>query len=94
MEGNAVVYVDGLSPEELRTYATEAYSRVGGILVALTGADGDYKYVIASASVDLKPMIKDINSALSGRGGGSSSMAQGSFAASPDEIKNYFLAKM
>ena len=93
-DGNAVVLLDGLSPEELRTYATEAYSRIGGILVALTGAEGDYKYVIASSSVDLKPMIKDINSALSGRGGGSSSMAQGSFAASLDEIKSYFLAKM
>ena len=92
-DGNAVVCIDGLSPEELRIYATEAYSRVGGMLVALTGADGDYKYVIASQSVDLKSIIKDINIALSGRGGGSSSMAQGSFAASIAAIEGYFAAK-
>ena len=63
------------------------------MLVALTGEDGDYKYVIASQSVDLKSIIKDINIALSGRGGGSSSMAQGSFAASIAAIEGYFAAK-
>ena len=90
-DGNAVVYIEGITPEELRIYATEAYSRVGGILVAITGAEGDYKYAVASKSVDLKTIIKDINAALSGRGGGSSSMAQGAFAKSLDEIENYFL---
>ena len=91
-DANAVVRLNGLTPEELRIYATEAYNKVGGILVAVCGVDGDYKYVIASNTVDLKPIIKDINSSLFGRGGGSSSMAQGSFAATISEIERYFLA--
>ena len=91
-DGNAVVSLEGFSPEELRAFASRAVSRVGGILVALTGKDGDYKYAIASNTTDLKSIIKDVNARLSGRGGGNGSMAQGSFSASLDEIKAYFLS--
>jgi len=89
-EGNRVIFLEGLAPEELRAFASDAAKSTGGIFVALTGEEGDYKYVAASGSADLKNVIKDINTALRGRGGGSPSMMQGSFAASLDEIKAYF----
>ncbi len=89
-DGNAVVYLDSVSAEELRAFAAEAVSRVGGILVALTGTEGDYKYAIASASVDIRAKIKEFNTALSGRGGGSPELAQGAFAASLDAIEAFF----
>ena len=92
-DGNAVVYLDSVSAEELRAFAAEAVSRVGGILVALTGEEGDYKYAIASSSVDIRAKIKEINTVLSGRGGGSPQLAQGTFAASLDAIKAFFTAK-
>ena len=90
---NLVLYFADLEGEELRVFASEAMHRVDGTLVVLGGCDGAYKYVIASSTADLRAAARDINAALGGRGGGSPTMIQGSFAASLSEIKAYFSAK-
>lgn len=87
---NAVYHLPDMSMDELREFCNAASPKVGGILVALTGTDGDYKYIIASTSVDLRARSKEINAALSGRGGGRPEMIQGSFAAPLEIIKEYF----
>ena len=89
-EGNAVVYLPELSSEELRAYVNVGVKRVSGMLVALTGKEGDYKYIIASEKINITEHIKAINAALSGRGGGKPFAVQGSFNSSLVEIKNYF----
>lgn len=89
-DGNAVVFVDGVGMDALRELANAAVSKVGGILVVLTGTDGDYKYVAASASVNLRDLAKEINAALSGRGGGRPEMIQGSLGAPLEKIREYF----
>lgn len=89
-DGNAVYVFDGFGIDELREVANTSTSRVGGILVLLSGADGNYKYVISSSSVDLRRASRDINSALNGKGGGRPEMIQGSFYTSLDNIKKYF----
>ena len=92
-EGNMVVLLSDFSIDELRAFSNAAGERVGGLLVALSGADGDYKYVISSASCDLSREIKDINTALSGRGGGRGGMVQGSFLTDIESIRAYFNGK-
>ena len=87
---NAVYLLDGFSMDDLRAFANAAKSRVGGMLVALSGTDGDYKYVIASDFVNLSEEMKNIKSALAGSGGGKSVMVQGSFLEPLDKIKAYF----
>ncbi len=89
-DGNAVYVFDGFGIDELREVANTSTSRVGGILVLLSGADENYKYVISSSSVDLRRASRDINSALNGKGGGRPEMIQGSFYTSLDNIKKYF----
>ncbi len=89
-EGSKVFLLPDFTIPELIAFSNTANKRVGGITVALSGTDGDYKYVISSESTDLRAMLKDINSALSGRGGGRPEMIQGSFATTLDEIKSYF----
>ena len=89
-DGNAVYYLSGCGMEELRSFAAIATGRIGGILVSLCGEEGNYKYIITSESVDLSSKIKEINSALSGRGGGKPNAVQGSFAASLADIRAYF----
>ena len=91
--GNLVLHFADLDGEELRVFASEAMSSVDGILVALGGNDGAYKYVIVSNTTDLRAASRDINAALGGRGGGSPTMIQGSLTASLEEIKEYFSAK-
>lgn len=90
VDGNIVVYYPNMESDELRELCNNAVRRVGGILVALSGVEGDYKYVISSGSADLRQMSREINSALLGRGGGRPEMIQGSFGASLEDIKNYF----
>lgn len=75
---------------ELIAFSNLANKKVKGITVALSGVEGDYKYVISSQDTNLRELSKDINSALSGRGGGRPEMIQGSFSCTLDEIKSYF----
>ena len=91
--GNLVLHFADLEGEELRVFASEAMPSVDGMLVALGGAEGAYKYVIVSNTTDLRVASRDINAALGGRGGGSPTMIQGSFTASLAEIERYFSAK-
>ena len=90
VEANLVILLPDFTIPELIAFSNIANKRVGGITVALSGSEGDYKYVISSSSVDLRAMAKEINLALGGRGGGRPEMIQGSFSASLTEIKKYF----
>lgn len=90
-EENAVFIFSDWTLDELREFSNTMVDRVGGILVTLCGTDGDYKYIISSKTVNLSQSIKEINAALTGRGGGKPGMVQGSFLATAEEIKNYFL---
>ena len=89
-EGNLTVAPDGITPENLKEFANAASERVGGILVALSGEEGNYKYVIISKDREVSAFIKEANTALGGRGGGRGEMAQGSFFAAFEKIKEYF----
>ena len=86
----AVVNRPELSIDELRTFSNAARGRCRGILVALSGVDGCYKYVISSDTRDVGAMSREINTALSGKGGGRGNMIQGSFATTLKKIKGYF----
>lgn len=88
---NLVLEFKGATQEELRALANRAVGKVDGILVLLSESNGEYKYLLASNTIDIKGEIKKINAALGGKGGGSSVMAQGSFAATLSEIKEYFI---
>ena len=89
-DGNLVYFLENMPIDALISFSNHARCKVRGMLVALSGEEGNYKYVISSDTVDLKSMIKDINGALAGRGGGNSGMVQGSFAATLESIKDYF----
>lgn len=88
--GSEVFLLDGFTIPELIAFSNIANKKIHGITVALSGKDGDYKYVISSLSVDLRSISREINDALNGRGGGRPEMIQGSFAATIEEIKSYF----
>lgn len=90
-EGNLVLFEDDGDMLSLRNLVNEAKKRCGGICACFTGSDdGGYKYIISSTSVDLRAKAKEINGAISGRGGGSGEMIQGSCAAKREEIEKYF----
>ena len=57
----------------------------------LPTGDG-FRYCIGSASVDLRAGAKEINAALSGRGGGQPTMIQGTAHADRETILHFFAA--
>ena len=92
--GNLVIFEDEGDMLSLRELVNGAKQKCGGICAVFAGNDeGGYKYIISSTSVDLKPLTKEINAAICGRGGGSSEMIQGSCTAKREEIEGYFTAR-
>ena len=77
--------------ETLRLLANLLKTKTPKLAAVLSlNATGDYSYVIASEKVNLREISKEMNSTLSGRGGGREDMIQGSFGASKEEIEKYF----
>lgn len=92
-DGNLAVFDDLLDPNNLRNLVNAGVLRCGGICAAFQGNDADgYRYIIGSKHIPLRAWAKDFNSALSGRGGGSDEMIQGTVKASADEIRAYLHA--
>lgn len=69
---------DGLRLRQLANRILE--EKKAKIILALSGTkDGGFLYVIGSQSEDVRPLSKELNKLLNGRGGGSMQMAQGTF---------------
>lgn len=80
-----------LSGESLRIFADLGKEKCSGLFIALNGNDQNgYKYVICGNSENFSEKIKELNTALNGKGGGKPPLAQGLFNASEEEIKKYF----
>lgn len=90
-DGNLCFLLPEEAGEILCSVATQGVKKCTGVFVCLSGNDADgYRYVITSSVPGLREKAKEINTALSGRGGGSDTMIQGSFCASEQVIYDYF----
>lgn len=89
--GNLTVFAPLLEARELRELVNVGKTRCTGIFGAFSGDDETgYSYIMGSEVVDLRASAKEINASLSGRGGGSKEMIQGSVKASAEAIRSYF----
>ena len=92
-DGNLCVFADGLNSDDVRKLAVMLRDRCEGLCVVLSGNDDTgYAFAITSPGIKLRAVSKEINSALSGRGGGKDDMLQGRFAAKRHDIEQYFSA--
>lgn len=92
-EGSLCLFDEGLEAMEMRRLLNRAVEKCGRLCGVFSGSDKvGYRYVIGrgDASIDLKKMVKEINTALSAKGGGSSEMLQGSCTATRAEIEAVF----
>ena len=87
---NLVFFSSVLDAASLRTLVNLATPKCGGICAAFCQSGDVYNYCMASTSIDLKEKSKEINAALSGRGGGSREMICGSVSAAKEVIEEYF----
>ena len=92
-EGSLCLFDEGLEALEMRRLLNAAVAKCGRLCGVFSGNDTDgYRYVIGRGdpSIDLKALTKEINAALSARGGGSSEMLQGSCTATREVIEAFF----
>ena len=92
-EGSLCLFDEGMDALEMRRLFNAAAGKCGRLCGVFSGNDeSGYRYVIGrgDASIDLKKMVKEINTALSAKGGGSSEMLQGSCTATRAEIEAVF----
>ena len=92
-KGNVLLIEDEMSPDSVRKLADAVLEQCGGRCAVFAGADGSYKYAIGEKDGDLRALVKELNAALSGRGGGKPNFAQGSAACTKAQIREFFADK-
>lgn len=78
--------------DTLRRIVNGLTARCGGLCAAYSGTDGAYTYVMGGTD-RLKEAVAEMNTALSGRGGGDNRQVQGRVQATAAEITAYWQEK-
>ena len=86
-QGDVVLREDDLSADGVRRLAIAVQETCGGRAAVFSGDDKTgYKYAVGHPDGDLRAWVKELNSALGGRGGGKPGFVQGSLTAKWEEI--------
>ena len=78
-----------MSSDSVRRLCDAVLDTCGGRCAVFAGTDGSYKYAVGVREGDVRPLVKALNAALNGRGGGKPNFAQGSVAAAEREIRAF-----
>ena len=90
--GNVLLFEKSLSPDAVRRLCDAVLRTCGGNCAVFSEKEGGFSYAIGTLQGDLRETVRSLNTALNGRGGGKPTFAQGSVAASLEEIKSFFEA--
>ena len=89
--GDVLLLEPPMRPDGARKLADTAARAAGGLAAVFAGERDSYVYALVHAGgADISPLVKRLNSALSGRGGGRNGFAQGSVQADRTAICDFF----
>ncbi len=88
--GDTVLIRERMDSDSVRRLCDMVAARCGGRCAVFAGDDGSYTYAVIHTGNDIRGFIKEMNAALSGRGGGRDGFAQGSVACTAGEIRAFF----
>ena len=89
--GDVVLFQPSMKSDSVRKLADAVAKRCGGLAAVFAGEDGQYAYALVRADgADITPLVKDLNKALNGRGGGRGGFAQGSVQMDRAAIEAFF----
>lgn len=91
--GSVLHIAEPLDGDGARRLCDAIAKAAGGRCAVFAGRDGDYRYAVIENGGDLRQFIKDMNTALHGRGGGRDGFAQGSAACTAEELRAFFQAR-
>ena len=92
-QGDVLLFEEDMSPDSVRKLCDAVMNTCGGRCAVFAGADGAWKYALGQKNGDLRDLVKRLNAALRGRGGGKPFFAQGSAACRKEEIEAFFGAE-
>ncbi len=78
--------LEGNAPRELVNLILEKQVKVAAVFAETD--EGQYRYVVGSREVDVRPISKVLNETFDGRGGGRAEMVQGSLAGDHKDIND------
>lgn len=87
---NVLLLQEPMQPDALRRLADAVTQVCGGCCMTFAGEDGDYKYAVGQKNGDLRGLVRELNAALNGRGGGKPEFAQGSVKADRAQIEAFY----
>lgn len=89
--GDVVLFQSPMRPDSLRRLADAVGRSCGGLAAVFSGEGQKWSYALVHAGgTGISSLVKELNGALQGRGGGRDGFAQGSVTASREEIKAFF----
>ena len=88
--GNVLLVQPPMESDAARRLCDMTAARCGGRCAVFAGQDGAYKYAVIHPGADIRELIKTMNAALNGRGGGRDGFAQGSAACTAEDIRSFF----
>lgn len=93
--GTVVLFEEDLDAEGVRKLAAGVMETCGGLCAVFSGSEAEgYKYALGQKDGDLRAFVKEMNAALSGRGGGRDAFfVQGSVKAGEAAIRAFFEGK-
>ena len=86
-KGDVVLFEGDMSADSVRRLCDAVLDTCGGHCAVFAGSENTYKYAVGTREGDIRPLVKELNSALNGRGGGKPNFAQGSVAADEAQIR-------
>lgn len=93
-ERDICLFTSGLDPVDVRKCADGILDQIRGICVVLSEHDKEgFQYAAGIREGDIRPLVKEMNGRLSGRGGGKPFFAQGLIQASKEEAEDFFHGK-
>ncbi len=89
--GDVLVFMEDLTSDGIRRACDLIQNTCGGRAAVFSGTDETgYKYAVGLPGGDLRSFVKELNTALNGRGGGKPFFVQGSVQASRSSIETFF----
>lgn len=89
--GDILLFQEPMRPDSVRRLADAAAKTCGGLAAVFAGEDRQFSYaLVRTDGQDIAPLVKAMNAALSGRGGGRSGFAQGSVQAAREDVEAFF----
>lgn len=93
-KGDALLFRPAMKPDSVRRLADAVSKTCGGLAAVFAGENGYFHYALGRADgTDISALVKTMNAALHGRGGGRNGFAQGSVEAEQGAIEAFFKEK-